>query len=862
MADMSKLYAVVGAKTDGFTKGMNGVGKQLDTTQGKFGSFGKKAGIAMGVGIGALAGLAVQATKTAVEFEGSMRNVNTMMGLTEDEFKSLSDEVLNLSKTVGVSGEDLAGALYQVVSAGVPAGEAMDVLAVAASAAVGGMTSAETAVDGITTVLNAFKMESSEASHVADIMFTAVKRGKTTFEELSSSMAQVAPMAAAVGWSFEDVAGAVATMTKQGVPTTQAMTQLRQVIVSLLKPTADAQLIMDKYSLSLYNDTAESLKAKVAIADVNTKLQEQTARAQAANAAIEPLKASVEVANQRFAAQSQELDKLRAAYQNATYAISDMTSEMDFLSDQQAVIRLEIRKMRFAAAEQDRELTEQEIANMEALEVQLERLGIGYDELAIKRDDMQEDHQMEANVLGEAEKGNKRLADAVGLAAQAVTDAEGAYQAELMSIKDIEAALVAAQAAYTESSKELKTLPEIIDAINKAEISGADVAKLMGSVEAASAVMALAGKNAGVFADDLTAMYDSAGAATEAFDEINKGLGQQMKKTQMSFDAFMTQLGNALMPILKMLIDILNELIDALPIDELVTLITSALGPLISIVGKLVKTVLPPLISVLTDLLVPVFKMLAGVIGPIVSKLLPPLVRIITSLLAILTPLITTALEPIIALLGVWIDLLAPLLEILADLIEMAVKPLTTAITWLSDKALKPVIGWFQKLGDIAASILGSIRKGFENFREKIGSVFGRIKDILLAPFRAMRDIAEKAINWIIRKLNTLSWTVPDWVPFVGGKTFGFNIPEIHLPEFKLGGIVPGLLGQAVPIMAHAGEMIIPPDLVGALATVGGRGDINIYVQSMVVREEADVRKLGIEFRREYDRAARLKGIS
>ena len=101
----------------------------------------------------------------------------------------------------------------------------MKILEVSAKAAVGGLTETETAADAVTTILNAYKMSAEEAGTVSDQLFTTVRLGKTTFGELGASIAQVAPIAAAYGISIDQVLGAVASLTKQGTPTAQAMTK-------------------------------------------------------------------------------------------------------------------------------------------------------------------------------------------------------------------------------------------------------------------------------------------------------------------------------------------------------------------------------------------------------------------------------------------------------------------------------------------------------------------------------------------------------------------------------------------------------------------------------------------------------------
>jgi len=204
----------------------------------------KAIGIAMtAAGATILAGFGVS-INAAADFEAAMREVNTMMGLTTEELAGMSDEVLELSSSMGLDAVESAKALYQAISAGVPKENVLDFLRIASEAAIGGVTSTEVAVDGLTTVLNAFKMPMSEVRNVADLMFTTVKGGKTTFGELSASLFQIAPIASASGVSFQEVSAALATLTKQGTPTKIAAVQLRQALVQLQKPTADMEIAM------------------------------------------------------------------------------------------------------------------------------------------------------------------------------------------------------------------------------------------------------------------------------------------------------------------------------------------------------------------------------------------------------------------------------------------------------------------------------------------------------------------------------------------------------------------------------------------------------------------------------------------
>ena len=72
------------------------------------------------------------------------------------------------------------------------------------------------------------------------------------------------------------------------------------------------------------------------------------------------------------------------------------------------------------------------------------------------------------------------------------------------------------------------------------------------------------------------------------------------------------------------------------------------------------------------------------------------------------------------------------------------------------------------------------------------------IKNIFKDTFNSVIDIVERAINFIIDKINTLQWTVPSWVPGIGGATWGFNFPNISIPRLERGGMLDkGQLFQA-----------------------------------------------------------------
>ena len=181
--------------------------------------------------------------EVVADFEKSITNVFTLLSDKDaDQFsKSLSEGSLQIMKDFGFAIEDTNKALFDTVSAGIPAGESIAFLNEVSKLAIGGVTDLSTAVDGVTTVVNAFGLEVSDTERVTSAFFTAQKFGKTTVEELSNAIGEVAPIANQAGVGFEQLLATFAELTKQGINTTQSATAIKSTLTALIAPSKDAQ---------------------------------------------------------------------------------------------------------------------------------------------------------------------------------------------------------------------------------------------------------------------------------------------------------------------------------------------------------------------------------------------------------------------------------------------------------------------------------------------------------------------------------------------------------------------------------------------------------------------------------------------
>ena len=244
------------AVVQGVNKYTSDMGRMNKSTS-KFGDIIKKVSL---IGTAAMAALGLAATKMAIDFEKSMAEVQTLLPqMGTKAFGKLREDVLAFSKDMGIATDKVVPALYQAISAGVPPDNVFTFLRTAVKVSIGGVTELNTAVDGLTSIVNAYGKENITTAEAADIMFTAIRLGKTTADELSSSLFNVIPVAAAVGIGFDQVASALVALTAAGVPTSVATTQLRAAIQALSAPTVRQTKILEEMGLEF---SAETLRAK------------------------------------------------------------------------------------------------------------------------------------------------------------------------------------------------------------------------------------------------------------------------------------------------------------------------------------------------------------------------------------------------------------------------------------------------------------------------------------------------------------------------------------------------------------------------------------------------------------------------
>ena len=167
----------------------------------------------------------------------SIRMASTLFGGYDVDMDRLAKNLRRISDETQVAASELGMGLYNALSSGIPAsedmGEALEYVRKNALTAKAGMADLDSTVRASASVMNAYGMTVDDTDRILGIMMNTQNLGITTIGELSTTLAQVIPTAAAFGVSFEEVGAALATMTAMGTQTAQATTGLNNLLSEL-----------------------------------------------------------------------------------------------------------------------------------------------------------------------------------------------------------------------------------------------------------------------------------------------------------------------------------------------------------------------------------------------------------------------------------------------------------------------------------------------------------------------------------------------------------------------------------------------------------------------------------------------------
>ncbi len=223
---------------------------KFDELQKKLGEYGDKAaeisqqtgkvGDGMLKASAPILAFSIASGKLAMDFEEAMAKVSLMVDTNEVDMKKMSESVKILSNTYGISTKEIANALYETMSAGISAADSIKFLDVAIKNGRTGIADTVTSVNTLTNVMNAYGIETGKAIEISDKLLMLQKFGKTTVGDFGNEIGRLAPLAAQTGVTVEEMFSSIATLTKNSIDSSQALTGMRSIVSAVIKPTSEA----------------------------------------------------------------------------------------------------------------------------------------------------------------------------------------------------------------------------------------------------------------------------------------------------------------------------------------------------------------------------------------------------------------------------------------------------------------------------------------------------------------------------------------------------------------------------------------------------------------------------------------------
>lgn len=551
-SELSKAESALQKMGDAATK----AGDKISKVGTGFTNVGKKLTTGLTVPIVA-AGTA--AVKFAADFEQSGKKVETIADTTVMSMDELSDGILKISSETGEAATDLNEALYQVISATGDTANALDYVDIANKAAIGGFTDTATAVDGLTTVMNTYGLKGKESMEmIADQMLMAQNYGKTTFGELASGMGQVVPIASSLNISTEELMATMATLTKNGIGTSQAVTGLKAALSNIIKPSTEAGKAAEALGIDF---SAANLQAKGLqgfLQEVQTALQNVAPEYAKAADRVTELRAKIAEAEQSsgaYAAQlSSEKNEVSGLRDERKLAAQELQKQIDA---QQTYIK-ELRASKKSASSEEKALIDQQITQQSV-------------------------------ILDSLKENKKASLEAI----------DGQIDAQSKAVKSMAAQGAAAGASKEQIAawkKELKASEEQLELLEQAnESTIGSFSTLFGSVEGLNSIMVLTSETGMKDMNGaMGAMKESAGATQKAADTMLDSLSSQAKKLKNDVKNLGIDIGRELLPLAQDLISGLHTLIQNFSkLDDGTKknilrfgALAASVGPVVTVVGK------------------------------------------------------------------------------------------------------------------------------------------------------------------------------------------------------------------------------------------------------------------------------------
>lgn len=744
-------------------------------------TFAKTSAAAL-VGVtAAVVGVAATCGKQAADVEKAMAQTRTLLTGTADETKArtaeLTQDVMNISRVTGRVSTEIAAGSYQVISAFQDTADTASILETATKAAIAGQAETVDTVNALAAVTKAYGDTSARAvTHVSDLSFETIRLGQTTMPELANGIQKASGSAAALHVSQEELYAGFATLTGVIGNTDTVGTALNTLYTKMLKPSK----ALSKAVESLGYKSAYAMVQQEGLGGTIKKLGQYAggdATKFAALFSMRDLKAAQGILN-TMDVYEQKLSELQdadgatdRAFMTSINNWNDMfgiaSNKVSVFAQQVGMKLLPYAKDFLSDAMPKIDgLVDTVLAGIDKIMPKIEALfkylsqngpqvaGIA-SAVAAAWGGMIAAPKIETGVKGVASFLSSGIGKAKGGGAKLLGKAKGFGGSMLAGIKDLRA-----------NPGLIKSLPVFGWAHNVKNIPANAKQAVLNEINSSGSLLKVIGAGAGsVFGKGGLNVGGIAKGAASPFLGMGKVFLGMLSSTGPVIVAIGTII--ALFSILGDHLDNIRGLVQNTFGEQGVAVFDGFVGAVQNVGATIQQALSPEGLAGIKDFITQTFGEGAGnAFGMFI-----PLIQSVAGIVGQLVDLGVNYLKPLI--LEVFNFMTTQALPALIPLLASVVSLVGTALV----NAVKVVVGIVQTLLPIVEPVIMGI----------------------ISLIQSIVSVTIKVVNGIIGALNRISFTVPDWSPVFAGKTFGFNLSEVAMPQFAQGGFTngPSIAGEA-----------------------------------------------------------------
>lgn len=805
----------------------------------------------------AVVGMAATCGKQAADVEKAMAQTRTLLTGTADETKArtaeLTQDVMNISRVTGRVSTEIAAGSYQVISAFQDTADTASILETATKAAIAGQAETVDTVNALAAVTKAYGDTSARAvTHVSDLSFETIRLGQTTMPELANGIQKASGSAAALHVSQEELYAGFATLTGVIGNTDTVGTALNTLYTKMLKPSK----ALSKAVESLGYKSAYAMVQQEGLGGTIKKLGQYAggdATKFAALFSMRDLKAAQGILN-TMDVYEQKLSELQdadgatdRAFMTSINNWNDMfgiaSNKVSVFAQQVGMKLLPYAKDFLSDAMPKIDgLMDTVLAGIDKIMPKIEALfkylsqngpqvaGIA-SAVAAAWGGMIAAPKIETGVKGVASFLSSGIGKAKGGGAKLLGKAKGFGGSMLAGIKDLRA-----------NPGLIKSLPVFGWAHNVKNIPANAKQAVLNEINSSGSLLKVIGAGAGsVFGKGGLNVGGIAKGAASPFLGMGKVFLGMLSSTGPVIVAIGTII--ALFSILGDHLDNIRGLVQNTFGEQGVAVFDGFVGAVQNVGATIQQALSPEGLAGIKDFITQTFGEGAGnAFGMFI-----PLIQSVAGIVGQLVDLGVNYLKPLI--LEVFNFMTTQALPALIPLLASVVSLVGTTLV----NAVKVVVGIVQTLLPIVEPVIMGI----------------------ISLIQSIVSVTIKVVNGIIGALNKISVPVPDWVPGIGGKTFGFNLSEVAMPQFAQGGFTngPSIAGEAgteavisfqrgvrqqnIDIWRMAGQMLGVQDNDGSMPQIVFSPNITISGDAdpaEVTRKTKELFKLFEQFLDQYFR--------